>query len=474
MNDDTLLPRKLCMKKQPTAFAPVLSRAFSLAGAVALLFGSSAAHAQSLLELYESARNYDATYIGAKSLYEANLAKANQTLGGILPSIVMSATSTRTHYDLSYDNPRTLPSTVAIPTARNYGTKTAAVSLTQPIYRPAAWAAYRQGGPLLQQAAAQYEAAEQDLMVRVSQAYFDVLNSEDTLSFVKAQKQAVGEQLAAAKRNFEVGAATITGVRDAQARFDLTSAQEIAAENDVRVKRLALDLVVGQQNTQPKRLATTQTQLVNAPKEDLQTWVNTSESTNPGVRQSKLALEVARLEVDKAVAGHKPTLDAQVVSSRTRNIDGNAVSTYDSHVFSPYAQLTFSMPLFSGLSTMYRVRETKALEDKAQADFEAAKRNTAQATRSAYLGLLAGLSQVKAYEAAEASSQSSLDANKLGYSVGVNINIDVLNAQSQLFQTKRDLAKARYDVLVGSLKLRQAAGTLTPQDLQPINALLAP
>jgi outer membrane protein len=130
--------------------------------------------------------------------------------------------------------------------------------------------------------------------------------------------------------------------------------------------------------------------------------------------------------------------------------------------------------LFAGFSTMYKVRETKASEDKARADYEGAKRTVGQATRSAYLGLVAGLSQVKAYEAAEASSQSSLDANKLGYSVGVNINIDVLNAQSQLYQTKRDLAKARYDVLVGSLKLRQAAGTLTPEDLKPINDLLAP
>jgi outer membrane protein len=445
-----------------------------LAMAAALLMGSSTVQAQSLVELYEAARTNDAAFIGAKSQFEANLAKANQTLGGILPNIALTATATRTHFEQTYDKPQILPNTIAAATQRNYGTKSGAVTLTQPLYRPAAWAAYRQGGPLLQQAAALFEAAEQDLLVRVSQAYFDVLNSEDTLSFVKAQKQAVGEQLAAAKRNFEVGAATITGVRDAQARFDLTSAQEIAAENDVRVKRLALDLVVGQQNTQPKRLAAGQTKLVDAPKEDLQAWVATSESTSPAVRQAQLALEVARLEVDKAVAGHKPTLDAQVVSARTRNIDGSAVSPYDSHVFSPYAQVTLSIPIFSGLTTMYKVRETKALEDKAQADFDAAKRNTAQAARTAYLSLLAGLSQVKAYEAAEASSQSSLDANKLGYSVGVNINIDVLNAQSQLFQTKRDLAKARYDVLVGSLKLRQAAGTLTPQDLLPINALLAP
>jgi outer membrane protein len=198
------------------------------------------------------------------------------------------------------------------------------------------------------------------------------------------------------------------------------------------------------------------------------------------VRQAKLALDVATLEVDKATAGHKPTVDAQISYSGVRNIGGTSNTStasptvLDNHIFSPSAAVVLNMPIFAGFSTMYRVRETVALEEKARSDYENARRSTAQATRTAYFGLVAGLSQVKAYEAAEASTQSALDANKLGYSVGVNINIDVLNSQSQLYQTKRDLAKARYDVLVGNLKLRQAAGTLTPADLQPINDLLAP
>jgi outer membrane protein len=331
---------------------------------------------------------------------------------------------------------------------------------------------------MLQQAAAQYEAAEQDLLIRVSQAYFDVLTSEDSLASVQAQKKAVEEQLASAKRNFEVGTATITGVRDAQARFDLTSAQEIAADNDLRIKRLALDLAVGLSNTKPKRLAN-DSKLIAPPTEDVNSWVSQSEVASPAVRQAQLALEIASREVNKANAGHKPTLDAQISYAGVRNQGGtsNTLTTStitDNHVFSPSAAIVLNVPLFAGFTTMYRVKETVALEDKARSDYENVRRTTAQATRTAYFGLVAGLSQVKAYEAAEASSQSALDANKLGYSVGVNINIDVLNSQSQLYQTKRDLAKARYDVLVGNLKLRQATGTLTPADLQPINALLAP
>ncbi len=451
-----------------------LFRTLPLAAAAALTF-ASAAQAQSLVDMYEAARGYDASFISAKAQFEANLAKANQTLGGVLPNIALSANVSRTYFDLRYDSGFQPPGFV---NPRYYGTGSAGVTLTQPIYRPAAWAAYKQGGRLLEQAAAQYEAAEQDLLVRVSQAYFDVLTSEDSLASVQAQKQAVQEQLASAKRNFEVGTSTITGVRDAQARFDLSTAQEIAADNDLRIKRLALDLAVGLSNAKPKRL-TDNSKLIAPPADSVDSWVSQSEVASPAVRQAQLGVEVATLEVDKAVAGHKPTLDAQISYAGARNVGGTSNTTtsttiLDNHVFTPSAAIVLNVPIFAGFATQYRVKETVSLEDKARSDYENARRNTAQATRTAYFGLVAGLSQVKALEAAEASTQSALDANKLGYSVGVNINIDVLNSQSQLYQTKRDLAKARYDVLVGNLKLRQATGTLTPQDLQPINALLAP
>jgi len=446
-----------------------LFRPLPIALAAVLSF-SSAVQAQSLIDLYEIARGYDASFISAKAQYEANLAKANQTLGGILPNISLGSTATRTNATVSYDQ---APSS----NGQNiYGNYTASVTMTQPIYRPAVWATYKQGGRQLLQATAQYEAAEQELLVRVTQTYFDVLSSQDSLEFVKAQKKAVAEQLASAKRNFEVGTATITGVRDAQARYDLTYAQEIAAENDLRIKILALGLAVGRTDIKAKPLRDN-SKLIDPPKDPMDSWVSQSEVMSPTVRQAQLALDVAKLEVDKAVAGHLPTLDGQITYGGVRNLSGSSTSPtsgVSNHVLNPSANLTLSVPIFAGLTTQYRVRETKALEDKAVSDLDNAKRTVAQTTRTAYLGLIAGLSQVKAYEAAEASTQSALDANKLGYSVGVNINIDVLNSQSQLYQTKRDLAKARYDVLVGNLKLRQAAGTLTPQDLQEINQLLAP
>jgi outer membrane protein len=289
---------------------------------------------------------------------------------------------------------------------------------------------------------------------------------------VQAQKTAVAEQLASARRNFEVGTATITDTREAQARFDLVVAQEIAAENDLRVKKLTLDQLVGKPDARPHPLAAA-SGLPNLLPEDVNIWVQQAQEQHPAIRQARIALEIANLETDKAKAGHLPTLDLNASQTVNRNINGSVLSTQDSRTTNTTVGVQFVMPLFAGFATQNRLRETVALQEKARADLDAAQRNVAQGTRTAYYGVVSGQGQVRALQAAEASSQSALDANKLGYQVGVRINIDVLNSQSQLFQTKRDLAKARYDVLVGGLKLRQANGTLKSEDLQGVNALLA-
>jgi outer membrane protein len=418
--------------------------------------------AQSLLELYESARGYDAAFQSAKAQYEANLHKADQAKANLLPTVnlVASASSGRVVTES--------PANVA---DRNFDSQSTSVNASQPLYRPANLASYQQGKQQFELAQAQMTAAEQDLIVRVSQAYFDVLAAQDTLAFVQAQKTAVAEQLASAKRNFEVGTTTITDTREAQARFDLVTAQEIAADNDLRVKKLALDQLVGKTGTAPKPLAAAS--LPELQPLDVNTWVQQAQDKHPGIKQSQVALEVARLETAKAEAGHKPTLDLTASYNLNSNVNGNAQLTTSSRTNSQVVGVTFNLPLFAGFATQNRLRETLALEEKARADLDNTQRTVGQGTRSAFFGVLSGLGQVKALEAAEASSQSALDANKLGYQVGVRINIDVLNSQSQLFDTKAKLSKARYDVLVGGLKLRQANGSLQADDLQGVNALLA-
>ena len=415
--------------------------------------------AQSLSEVYQSARGYDATYQSAMSQAKATEARGEQAKAGIWPTAGLTAGASRTYLDV-----------VGATDTRTYGTQNAGMSASQPLYRPSNWANYEQGGKQVQLAQAQLQAAEQELIVRTSQLYFDVLTAQDTLTFVQAQKAAVAEQLASAKRNFEVGTSTITDSREAQARFDLVTAQEIAALNDVQVKKMALDQLVGKTGVQPKPLAVPANLPAPTPN-DVNAWVAHAEAAHPSVVQARIAVDIAKLETTKAEAGHKPTLDLTASYGANRSI-GSATSTATTRSNSGTVGLALNLPLFAGFAVQNRVKETLALEDKAQSDLDNAKRSVAQATRTAFYGVQSGLSSVKAIEAAEASSQSALEANKLGYQVGVRINIDVLNAQSQLFQTKRDLAKARYDVLMGNLKLRQANGTLKADDLAPVNALL--
>jgi len=418
------------------------------------------AHATDLLELYESARAYDSVWQSAKAQYDANLFRSEQAKAAILPSANLAAGASRTGFDL------TVPEQ-----SRGYGTQNATVSASQPLYRPANLATYEQGKRQFEQAQAQLLAASQDLIVRVSQAYFDVLAAQDTVTVVRALKAATGEQLASAKRNFEVGTSTITDTREAQARFDLVTSQEIAADNDLRVKRLALDSLVGRTDTQPDPIPAG-TPLPAPEPPNVEAWVEQAEQASPQIQQARANVEIAQLETEKAKAGHKPTVDLTASYNITRNQDGSSSSNVSSRLNAGTIGVSFNLPLFAGFSVQNRIRETLSLEEKAQADLETTRRNVNQATRAAYYGAASSAGQVKALEAAEASSQSALEANRLGYQVGIRINIDVLNSQSQLFQTKRDLALARYSVLMSHLRLRQANGTLTPQDLTRLNTYL--
>ena len=440
-----------------------LQRLLSVSLAVGAAWAAATgAQAQSLAELAQLARGYDAPWQAAKAQYEAAASRAEQARAGLLPSAALTGSASYGRTDVSRP-----------PIDLHAPTQTLGVAASQPLYRPANRITFEQGQRGVDLARAQLDGAEQDLLVRVSQAYFDVLAAQDTLAFVQAQKAAVGEQLAAARRNFEVGNATVTDSREAQARHDLVVAQEIAAENDLRVKRLALDQLVGRAGTAPLPLA----QPVALPAvqpADVGTWVRTAEDTQPLVRQAALALDVARLETRQAETGHLPTVDLQAGYTVQRTPNGT-VTLPGIHSRANVASVgvALNLPLFAGFAVQNRVKETLSLEEKAQADLDNARRSAAQAARAAFFGVQSGLGQVNALQAAEASTQSALDANLLGYQVGVRINIDVLNAQSQLYQTKRDLAQARYNVLTGSLRLKQAAGTLTADDLLAIDALLA-
>jgi outer membrane protein len=437
---------------------------------IALTLGLCAwghSQAQSLMDLFNAAKRHDASFQSAQAQFEANRAKADQALAALLPTVNLQSNVNRTNASAAGASGFTAFD-------RYISTSNMLMSLSQPLYRPASLLAYEQSKLVFVQAVQAMVVAEQDLIVRVSQAYFDVLASQDSLNFVLAQKNAVAEQLAAAKRNFEVGTATITDTREAEARFDLVKAQEIAARNDLSVKQLALETVTGVLGAKPVPLGAKDA-LPRVLPTSLDELLNQAEAAHPGIRTAAMALDVAKMEIDRARSGHKPTVDLVASQTNQYNLGGSAASSATGTTFWQHATtvgVQMNLPLFAGFATQNRIRETVSLSDKARQDLEVARRNVTQSTKSAYLSLASGLGQVKALEAAEDSSQLALDANKLGYTVGVRINIDVLNSQSQLFQTKRDLAQARYNVLLGSLKLRQANGTLKPEDLQSVNELL--
>ena len=442
---------------------------------IASAFLSLNAQAADLIQVYQQALANDAVYASARASLAAGREKVPQGRAGLLPTVGLSGSYGRNDTNFSpfnegtpFTGPNGTPGVVGS-TGFNGNSNQYTLALAQPLFRWANWQAYEQSK--LQQAIteAQFAQAQQDLITRVSQAYFDVLAAQDTLESTRAQKTATTEQLASAKRNFEVGTQTITDTHEAQAAYDLVVAQEFAAMNDLENKKSALQAIIG---TAPAALAPLKTGVALASPQPaaIEPWVSSAENQNYGVVVAQLALESAKRDIQRNRAGHYPTLDL-VASSFHNKVSGQ--STQSGSTTNNTVGVQWSVPIFNGFAVTSKVRESIALEDKARNDLESTRRNAALAARQSYLGVNSGLAQVKALEAAEISSQSALDSNKLGYQVGVRINIDVLNAQRQLYSTRRDLSRARYDTIVNGLKLKAASGSLREADLVPVNNLLA-
>ncbi|AYH45342.1 TolC family outer membrane protein [Azoarcus sp. DN11] len=436
-----------------------MKRAIALS--LASLFSATAWSAD-LLQVYRDAVANDARFAAARAQYEAGQERVVQGRAGLLPTIGANASSTWN--DVDTHNP--------FFGTRRFNSNAWGVQLTQPLFRWQNWIQYKQGELQTALAEVQLGQARHDLILRVSQAYFDVLNAQDALAAQSQLKKAASEQRELAKASFEVGTVTITDVHEAQSRFDLASAQEIAAQNDLDVRRQTLVQIVG---TDPSPLAGLRPGLtLSRPQPDsIADWATAAEQGAYGVQAQQITREIAVREVERNRAGHYPTVD--VVATHGRNSAGfstslgGAASRSDANTIG----VQLNVPLYAGGAVSSREREAAALKLKADADLDDARRSAALAARQAYLGVTSGMAQVKALEAAQISSTSALEANRLGYEVGVRINIDVLNAQSQLADTQRQLARARYDTILAQLRLKAAAGTLGEEDVQVIDALLA-
>jgi outer membrane protein len=419
------------------------------------------ASALDLLQAYQDALAYDSQIASARLQRDAGREKQTQGLAGLLPQAAFTAAVSKVTGDGTSTQ---APGGVF---KLDYTDQKYQIQLKQPLFNVSSFIAYNQSKLSVATTDVQYEQAKMDLTLRVAQVYFDVLAAQDAIEFIQAQKAAISEQLESAKRNFEVGTATITDTHEAQARFDLAQAQEIAAVNDLEVKRNQFVMVTGKV---PESLTGLRPgiKLVAPEPASMDNWVSSAEVGNTGVVAQTLTADIAKLETSRARSGHLPTLDAVAgyVDSKGAFLN-SPVSTQTTSI-----GVQLNIPIFTGLATSSQVTQAVALAEKARADLDTARRNAAQGARTAFLGVQNGLSQVRALEAAEASSQLALEANKTGYEVGVRINIDVLNAQQQLYSTRRDLAKARYDTLLAGLKLKAVAGSLAEADLAEVNTLL--
>ncbi len=414
-----------------------------------------ASQAADLLQVYREALVNDAPFASARAQLAATRERIPQGRAGLLPTIGLAGNINHNEIESATGK-------------RNYGSDGYSLNLSQPLFRMQNWVSYDQSKLLVTQAEAVFAQARQDLILRVTQAYFDVLLAQDTLEVLEAQKKAVSEQLEQAKRSFEVGTTTITDTHEAQARYDLVVALAIAAGNDLEVKRQALRQLTGKEPEVLLRLKRGVEIRRPAP-DDINQWSASAETSAYAVVAQQAGVEIAALEIDKSRAGHYPTVD--LVASYGRSHSGSTL-TVGSTVTSTVIGVQLAVPLYAGGAVTSRERETAALREKSLQDLETARRAAALAARQAYLGVTSGLAQVRALEQALVSSQSALDSNKLGYEVGVRINIDVLNAQQQVFATRRDLAKSKYDTLLAQLRLRAAAAGLSEDDLQAVNALL--
>jgi len=425
------------------------------------------AAAADLLSVYREAHEADAVYASARAAYAAGQEKLPQGLAGLLPTVTASANTQYNDRDLEFRPP--LGAGFLSGTSR-YNSNGYSVTATQPLFNYQNWLTYQQAKSQVSQAEATFRQAEQDLLLRVAQAYFDVLVAENNVTLAAAQKAAIAEQLAQAKRNFEVGTATITDANDAQARYDLSVSQEISAQNDFEVKRQALAQII---NKSPPALAAIRADVPLVPPSPnrMDEWVEQAMSSSLQVKLAQTNLEFADKDVARNRGGHMPSVNAIAAYTDAAQGAGFQIGPgYDNTV--KFIGLQLAVPLYQGGLVNSQVRQALANLDKAKQDLENAKRSVAFNTRQAFLGVNNGIAQVQALKAALVSTQTSLDSTKLGQEVGVRTQVDVLNATQQLISARRDYAQVVYGYVLSALKLKSAAGTLAESDLAYVNQWL--
>lgn len=425
-------------------------------------------YAVDLMHVYQQALQSDPTFQGARATWQANQENLPQARAGLLPNL--SATG-------NYQGNNTLkdgyPRTGTVSSTFSNNTDGFTLTLTQPLFNYANWNAYKQANAIVKQASATFSAAQQDLMIRVSKAYFSILQAKDNLRFTQAEKAAIARQLDQAKQRYNVGLDAITSVYDAQASYDSIVAQEIAANNDLINRQEELREITGNVYNDLAGV-TDNLPLITPQPENIDAWVEKAQKQNYALQATRYGATAAQENIKINAAGHMPTLNAvaSFTNAYASKID-NGANNFPSEANTSAVGLQVAVPIFAGGKVSSQTRQAQFTYQKALADMDATFRKTTDLTRQAYNSIIAGISKIKADKQAIVSAQSSLESTEAAFKVGTRTIVDVLLAQKNLYQAQRNYATDQYTYINNILTLKQQAGTLSPGDLQQINNWLS-
>ena len=431
---------------------------------IVALIASTSARGEDLMQIYREAQQNDPTLAAAQSTWVATQEKVPQARAGLLPNVSVAGAANYNWYDLHVngDQGGTL--------TRDFRFGQLTVNASQPLFRYANRVQYDQAKQQVEQSDFSLVAAQQDLILRVANAYFSVLLAEFSVDLVVSQKAAVAENLAQAKRNFEVGVATITDTNDAQAKYDSIVAQEIQVRNDLDNKRVALRAIIGRMPRELKKLGPSFEPVLPEPN-NLDYWIDQSQVENVNVRIAQYNFDIATLGVDLQRSGHYPTLDL-VGSYNTQGSNQSVNYGIPSNSQLGVVGVQLTIPIYTGGFVSSKVREAIALQDTARNNLEGAKRAALFNAQTGFTGVNSAAASVKANEQAVKSAQVAYDSTKTGLEVGVRTNLDVLNTQQNVYQARQTLAQSYFNYLIGILQLKAAVGTLNDEDLEQINRRL--
>ncbi len=435
----------------------------TLAPLITGLIVSQASHAEDLLQVYQAALQSDPVLSAQESAFDATSYSQRQTKSLYYPNIAFNAGLSKTNSEVTAPAGSTVTTGDFDSDITNYG-----LTLSQPLYRKDYSSQLHQAEANTRQAQAELNQAYQDIILRVAQRYFDVLAAKDSLEFAQAEKSAISRQLDQAKQRFEVGLIAITDVHESQAAYDLATASEIVAQNNLAISHQALRELTGEL---PQELAVLGEQMTLQSPEPakLDDWVNNALQNNFKLMAAEAATTVALQGMEQQRANRHPTLD--LVASYG-NTDYSGSSTTEREQTDTSLGLQLNIPLYQGGGISAGIKRANAQLAQAKDALEQQRRATQREASDAYLSVLAGISRVKALQQAVVSSESALNATEAGYEVGTRTTVDVLNARRELFRTQRDFARARYDYILANLRLQQATGTLDIKDVEQVNAWL--